>query len=259
MCFKLPQWEVYCICRICEGIAAIAHSQHKNEAHPWRQRIRFKLVSPCQGHRKQQLTGWQWMARSGPTAQVPYVPWVSCSVVVVVEGSRIRRPRSSYAWMTAQVASSWEFIVSYAISLLVFFANFLRRQRRQWRRWRRERTLWRRPRKLNVFHWILACQASGMESRLQTATSSSSNNRNNNNGGNRKIRGNKKPNGSLAPSTQSHRNALHGIESKSKCSTLFEIHEWHSLPLHPTTLHPSLLGNPHSSWSSLGCLANKFL
>lgn len=34
------------------------------------------------------------------------------------------RPRSSHAWMTAQVASSSEFIVSYAISLLVFFANF---------------------------------------------------------------------------------------------------------------------------------------
>lgn len=139
-----------------------AHSQHKNDAHPRWQRKRFQSYSPVPAQPEETTATTtttidsRIVARSGPTAQVRYV-----QNEYVCEG---HRPRSYRARMTAQVASSSVFIVSYAISLLVFFANFLRRQPR------------RRPRKLNVFHWILACQASGMESRLQTDSSRSSNN-----------------------------------------------------------------------------------
>lgn len=53
-----------------------------------------------------------------------YVTYTYTYRVYIYVRVRGHRPRSSHAWMTAQVASSSEFIVSYAISLLVFFANF---------------------------------------------------------------------------------------------------------------------------------------
>jgi len=105
---------------------------------------------------------------------------------------------------------------------------------------------------LNVFHWILACQAS--RNGITTLFEGGGGEGGGAGGGGRSCL---------------NRIALHGTRTKSKCSTLFEIHEWQPVLRHSSLCtHPfpdSLIPAPRiTCWPGLQlcfcvfCLANKF-